>query len=356
MSIRSQRKLEHFKHAISISSGPQETGFDDLHLIHQAVSSRDLESINTEAVFLRKKLKFPLIINALTGGAPGLEKINEKLALTARHCGIAMAVGSQTAALEDRTWQKTFQIVREVNPDGVILANVSALADWRRALEAVEMIHADGIQLHLNLAQELVMNEGDRNFNKLLENIGVIKEKLKVPVIVKEVGFGLSMETVKKLQELDIRYYDIGGAGGTNFIAIENARKKSQIAKDLVSWGIPTVISLIEINETLDLKDATICASGGVYSALDIIKSLVLGAHLVGIASPFLKLACRSDEQKIIEFVEELILDAKKIMLLIDAGNLEELPKKPIIIMGKTREWLELRGIDASKYARRANL
>lgn len=354
MSIRSQRKQQHIKHALEVSTGPKFTGFDDVHLIHQALSNRDLEKINTQTTFLKKKLNFPLIINALTGGAPGLEEINKKLAITAKHCGIAMAVGSQTAALEDASLNKTFKIVREINPNGVILANVSALIHWQEALEAVEMIKADGIQLHLNLAQELVMAEGDREFSKILENIYNIQANLLVPVIIKEVGFGMSMETVEKLGKMGIQYYDIGGTGGTNFVSIENARNNSLIAEDLLNWGIPTVVSLVETIETLGwIKNRTVCASGGVYSAVNICKSLALGADLVGIASPFLKLAYYHDTNTIIKYVEDLILSTKKVMLLTDAGNLEELRKKPLVITGQTREWLELRGIDVSKFAKR---
>lgn len=356
MSIRSQRKLQHIKHAMEISPGPKFTGFDDVHLVHQALSDWDLEKINTQTTFLKKKLNFPLIINALTGGASGLEEINKKLAVAAKHCGIAMAVGSQTAALEDGSFNKTFQIVREVNPSGVILANVSALTHWQEALKAIEMIKADGIQLHLNLAQELVMAEGDRKFSKILENINYIQTNSPVPVIIKEVGFGLSMETVKKLGNLGIQYYDIGGAGGTNFVSIENARTKSPLAEDLLNWGIPTVVSLVETIENFGcLKNKTVCASGGIYSAVNICKSLALGADLVGIALPFLKLAYYHDTETIIKYIEELMLSTKKVMLLTDAGNLEELGKKPVVITGQTREWLELRGIDVSKYATRGS-
>jgi len=351
VSLRSQRKLEHLKHAIEIPPGPNSPGFNDLYLIHQALSPLDLVKINTETIFLGKKLNYPLVINAITGGAPGLEKINKKLALTAKECGIALAVGSQTAALENAALIKTFQIVREVNPQGIILANVGALTDYRLALEAVEMIEADGLQLHLNLAQELVMAEGDRKFKSLLENIRIIKEKVSVPVIIKEVGFGLAMETVQELENLDISYFDIGGTGGTNFIAIENARNSLEENDDLLAWGIPTVTSLIE---TLNcLHSGTVIASGGVYTPLDILKALVLGANLVGIASPFLKLAYFQDADSMITYTDNLMQKVKKLMLLIGAGDLEDLKTKPIVITGLTRQWLEVRGIDVKKYAMR---
>lgn len=350
MSIRSQRKLEHIKHALETAPGPMCPGFKDIHLIHQAISCRDLSEINTELFFLKKKLQFPLIINALTGGAPSLDKINKKLAIAAKECGIALAVGSQTAAIEDPSLMETYQIVRDVNPKGVILANVSALSDYQTALKAIEMIEADGLQLHLNLPQELVMNEGDRNFKDLLTNIKIIKEKAKVPVIIKEVGFGLAIETVKKLVNLGITNYDIGGAGGTNFISLENKRSKTDNAHSF-DWGIPTVTSLIETANSID--KGIICATGGIYSPLDILKSLVLGANIVGIATPFLKLAYNYDTEYIIKSIENLILNAKKLMLLIDAGSLADLKNKPVVITGGTREWLEIRGIDVSKYARR---
>ncbi|MGI6226057.1 MAG: type 2 isopentenyl-diphosphate Delta-isomerase [Peptococcales bacterium] len=352
MNSRSKRKLEHIRYALEVTPGPKTTGFEDIHLIHQALSPLDIQLIQSESYFLGKKLKFPLLINAITGGAPGLEKLNKKLALTAKECGIALALGSQTAAIEDPSLTSTYKIAREMNPEGVILANVSASVNYEMALEAVEMVKADGLQLHLNIAQELVMSEGDRNFGHLLEKIALIKEKTNVPVIIKEVGFGLSMETVDKLNNLGIKHYDIGGAGGTNFVAIENARKATIENKDLIDWGIPTAITLIETLNCLN-KCVTICASGGIYTPADILKSLILGANLVGIAAPFLKLAYNQDECSIIEYTNNLIKRVKTLMLLIGASNLEELKNKPVVITGMTREWLEVRGINIKKYAMR---
>lgn len=351
MSIRSIRKWQHIQHALNIPPGPKATGFKDVHLVHHAVSCLNLNDINTEFMFLGKNLKFPLLINALTGGALGLEKINKSLAIAAKECGIALAVGSQSAALDDPSLTSTFQIVREVNPKGVILANVSALVNPKLALQAVEMIDADGLQLHLNLTQELIMAEGDRNFKRLLENIKLIKEISPVPVIIKEVGFGLSLEAVNKLMELDISFYDIGGAGGTNFAAIEIARNNNVNNDDLLYWGVPTVISLIETLEKA--SKTTICASGGIYSPVDIVKSLALGANLVGIATPFLQLASRQNVEVIVKHIENLIKMCKEIMLLVDAQNLINLQEKPVVITGFTREWLEVRGIGIQKFARR---
>ncbi|MDK2822544.1 MAG: isopentenyl-diphosphate Delta-isomerase [Clostridia bacterium] len=352
MDIREKRKWQHIKHALQVPIGPISTGFNDIYLVHQAVSCLDSAEINTSKIFLGKRLDFPLLINALTGGAAGLGEINQKLSLAAKECDIALAVGSQTAALNNPDTLKTFSIVRKINRDGLIFANVSALVDYKYALQAVEMIEADGLQLHLNLAQELAMPEGDRDFSGLLENIAFIKEKSPVPVIIKEVGFGISLETLEKLINIGIKFIDIGGAGGTNFAAIERARNKSFTNPNLVEWGIPTVISLIE---TLSVaKEISVCASGGIYSASSILKSLALGADLVGIALPVLEKAYHNDVNDIIKYINNLKTQVKELMLLTGAREICDLKTIPIIVTGFVKEWLEARGIDISHYAKRS--
>lgn len=353
MDKREHRKWAHLKHSLEIPDGPLSTGFENLHLIHQALSCCNLAEINTTTNLLGKKQQFPLIINAITGGAQGLDKINEKLAFAAQECGIGLAVGSQTAAIKNRATRNTFEIVRKVNPHGLIIANISALTTADNALEAVEMIEADGLQLHLNLAQELAMSEGDRDFKHLIEKIASIKEKISVPVIVKEVGFGLSLETVNQLKQIGIKYIDIGGAGGTNFAAIEQARNESFTNPYLINWGIPTVISLVEALSVYQESQTYVIASGGVRTALDIVKSLVLGAEAVGIAYPILEIACRTDDSSLINYLNDLFNQTKELMLLVGGQTIKELRNCPLIFTGFAKEWLELRGFDLTKYGQR---
>lgn len=350
MNIRQQRKWDHIKFFLQTETGPQETGFEDIHLIHQALAHANLSDIDCSLNLFGKKVDFPLIINAITGGAEGLEMVNEKLADIAKECNVALAVGSQTAGVLDKRTRHTYEIVRKKNPNGLIFANVSALVDKRIAFEAIEMIEADAIQLHLNVAQELTMKEGDRSFSRLEENIINIKNEIDIPIIIKEVGFGLSKECIKKLYSHNIEYFDISGAGGTNFAAIENKRNNA-IKEDMLKWGIPTAVSLLE---ALSISNKiNVFASGGVKSSLDMLKSLVLGAKAVGIAGPILKDVYYNREKNVILWLEEMKSQLENFMLLCGAENLSELQKQPALITGLSKEWLELRDISVDKYARR---
>ncbi|OPX83867.1 MAG: Isopentenyl-diphosphate delta-isomerase [Pelotomaculum sp. PtaB.Bin104] len=326
-------------------------GFEDVHLLHDAISGLNLDDIDSTCFFMGKKLQAPLLINAITGGHPGVMAINRSLARVARETGLAMAVGSQMAGLEDSGVQETYEIARRENPDGVILANLSAGASPEQAMAAVKMIAADGLQLYLNIPQELVMREGDRDFNGIIANIGQVVLSLDVPVIVKEVGCGLSGGTISALYDAGVRYVDVGGQGGTNFIAIEAMRSGKEISQSLLHWGIPTAVSLLEGGE-LGLPLALI-ASGGLESGIDVAKAVALGAVLAGIARPLLKELLEKSEEALLKKVNGIIHELRLVMLMSGAENLEKMARKPVIITGKVAEWTQRRGIDISGYARR---
>jgi len=274
--IRQTRKLDHIKYALQMDDPFGDNGFSDIHLIHQSLPELAFEEVDPATVFLNKKIAAPLLINAMTGGNKELAKINQSMARIARKTRIAMAVGSQKAGLEDPELRFTYTIAREENPDGVLLANLSASCLPEEADAAVEMIKADGMQLFLNAPQELVMEEGERDFRHILRNIRAIQERVRVPVIVKEVGFGMSKETITRLYEAGVRYVDVGGSGGTNFIYIENCRQQGKDSRsEITHWGIPTAISLLE-GLSLQLPVSFI-ASGGITSVLEAAKALALG-------------------------------------------------------------------------------
>ena len=285
----------------------------------------------------------------MTGGHPEVKHINRSLARVAAQAGIAMAVGSQTAGLEDSKVRDTYRVAREENPDGILLANVSALSSPVMVKEAIEMIEADGIQLHLNVAQELAMAEGDRNFRGTLANIEKIVALSKVPVIIKEVGFGLSRETIKKMYDVGVRYIDVGGQGGTDFIRIEYMRSGRDYREKFQNIGISTANSLIE-SLSLDLP-ILVLASGGFTGGSDVASALALGAKLVGMAGHFLQVLTQDSEQGLNERVDTIIEDLRHTMLMVGAANLKELTGKPLVISGKTAEWLLRRGIDINRYS-----
>lgn len=287
----------------------------------------------------------------MTGGHPGVKEINRSLAKVARDFGIAMAVGSQMAGLENPDVRDTYTVAREENPNGILLSNLSAGASPQQAAAAVEMISADGLQLYLNVPQELAMLEGDRDFRGIIENIRDVVSSLSVPVIVKEVGFGLSRESMSDIYKAGVRFVDVGGQGGTNFVAIENLRSGKESCKGILNWGIPTAASLLEVL-SLELSFFSI-ATGGLSSGIDVAKAMALGAGLVGMARTFLRALLEESEEALRGLVINIINELRLAMLMTGADNLPRLKEKAVLITGTTAEWMERRGIDVNRYAGR---
>lgn len=348
---REKRKNEHLRYAVHLENSPATSGLEDIQFIPDSLPGLSLEEVDISTQLGEFSLKVPLIINAITGGCEEGKLVNQLLAQIAKNCGLPIAVGSQSIALENSKFKESFEIVRKVNPDGLIFANIGASVPVEQAKAAVEMLEADALQIHLNTAQELAMGEGDRDFRGYEENIASIREKLPVPIIVKEVGFGLSRETVRKLLKIGVKIIDIGGKGGTNFIAIEKARQ--DITDPIfIDWGIPTTVSLVETLEEMD-KSHCLIASGGLNNGLDLAKSLALGAKAGAIAGPFLKTLTLYGDKALTEQMNNLIYQLKITMLLTGASNIPALQTKPLVILGKTKDWLEQRLIDTKKYANR---
>lgn len=322
-----------------------------MQLMHDAVPELSIDEIDITCSFLGRQVEAPLIINAMTGGGVQSGAINAILAGVAAKTGVAMAIGSQTIALDDSDQADSFKIVRKENPSGIILANVGAEMPAAMAARAVEMIKADGLQVHLNVPQELAMAEGDRNFHGYLENIGRIVETVGVPVIVKEVGFGLSREAARKLWQVGVRHMDVGGQGGTNFIVIEQMRGKSGELSYLESWGITTVCSIVEV-ASLNLTE-TLIASGGVRNPLDAVKALVLGADIVGIAAPYLKVLLEDSKEGLYREIRAFKNHMANIMLMAGARDLAQLSNVAAVISGRTGAWLTERGHDTKAFAQR---
>lgn len=318
------------------------SGFADIRILHDTVPELDLKDIDPGIDFLGKRLSCPIIINAITGGSDLGRRINRDLASLASKHGLGMAVGSQTIALDEPGWRDSFVITREINPGGVIIANLGANAPLSRAREAVAMIQADALQIHLNVPQELAMLEGDRSFKGILANVENLAVDLEVPVIAKEVGFGISRESAARIYAAGVRILDIGGSGGTNFIRIEDSRD-GLFNGELDSWGIPTAASLAEV---LSLKlPLEVIASGGIRSAHDMVKAMAMGANLCGIAGWFLKVLLEQGKNELDKTLGDFIYRIKALMLMCGARNWTELKQKPVVILGETASWMQFRDI-----------
>lgn len=321
--------------------------------MHHSLPELALEQIDLRTSIAGIPLRSPVLINAMTGGAPGVETINRDLAAVARELGLAMALGSQTAGIKEPAVARSYAVVREVNPDGVIIANLSAEATVEKARTAIDMVGANLLQIHLNAPQELVMPEGDRDFRGMLANIGRLVAALPVPVLVKECGFGMSSETVRRLYDAGVRAVDISGRGGTNFAWIEAQRRPDpDIDPGLQQWGIPTACALAEA-ASLGLADLDIVASGGITWGSDAAKALALGARAVGVAGAVLRRHQAGGIDAARAYLKALLGDLACATLLCGAPDLHGLQRRPLVITGETGQWCRLRGVDLERFARR---
>lgn len=347
---RAKRKAEHLKYALMTGS-TEESRFEDITFVHNSLPKTKLSTVNLHHHVGELLFSSPIFINAMTGGGgKATYNINKQLGLVAKETGVAIAVGSQMSALRDINERKTFTVIREQNEDGVIFSNLGMDATVDEAKAAIEMIDANALQIHLNTVQELTMPEGDRDFSDVVTKIEKIVNQVEVPVIVKEVGFGMSRETVNQLTSVGVKIIDIGGYGGTNFSKIENKRREDPL-NFFDNWGISTTSSLIE---AVTVKgNATIFASGGVQTAQDIAKSIALGADAVGMAGYLLSTLVNEGVSQLIKRINDLNEQLKMIMTALGAKTIPELQAVPLVISGQTHHWLTERRIDTTLFSNR---
>ncbi|WP_066060939.1 type 2 isopentenyl-diphosphate Delta-isomerase [Neobacillus soli] len=347
---RSERKWDHIRYALE-KEPVQSSAFDDIKFIHQSIPNISVLDVRLDHKIGGLYLSSPIFINAMTGG--GGEKtylINKELARVAKNTGLAMAVGSQMSALKDKTERYTYEIVRKENPSGVIIANLGSEATSEDAKAAIKMIDANALQIHLNVIQELTMPEGDRDFSGTLKRIETIVNGVDVPIIVKEVGFGMCREMVESLISVGVAAVDVGGSGGTNFAKIENRRRENTFSF-FNDWGIPAPISILEAASISD--KVFVIGSGGFLTGHDIAKGLAIGANAIGMAGYFLRILIEKGIEALQKDIETLHLELTMIMTALGAKTISELRRAPLIISGDTYHWLNQRGIDSKKYSQR---
>ena len=347
--LRSKRKKEHLILAMQGSRCSFTNLFRDIMLPHNCLTEINPDQVDLSAGLCGYATALPIYINAVTGGGLAVEHINRELAMLANLHSLPMAVGSQKAGLDSPRLRFTFHVVRKHNPDGLVMANLSATATPSQALGAIEMIGAQILQLHLNPAQELIMPEGDKIQPGVLENIAGICARVSVPVIVKEVGFGLAACQAKSLARAGVAAVDVSGTGGTNFALIEGARSSSNWWQPFTNWGIPTPLAIADVSSSSDLE---ILASGGVDDGLRALKCLALGASGVGIAGSLVRQLYYSGFQAGDDFIVNYIRQLRVGMALMGISNVAQLSRIPLLITGKLNELLKLKGIDPRIYSK----
>ena len=332
-----QRKKEHLELCLDTEtvSSPSGSGLDSYTFVHNALPDLDIDEIDTGTTFLGKWLKAPLLISSMTGGFGLARKVNRNLATAAQELGLAMGVGSQRVAIEEPSAADSF-LVRDVAPDILLLANLGAVQlnygyGMDQCHRAVQMIGADGLILHLNVLQEAVQPEGNRNFAGLTEKIAAICRELEVPVVAKEVGSGISAEVAVRLARAGVRAIDVAGKGGTSWYAVEASRaaKAGQpVDVAFANWGIPTDQALIAVRQAL--PELALVASGGIRSGLDMAKAIALGADMAALGQPLLAPALESSGN-VLKSLRAVIYELKVAMLCAGARDLNALRRAPLL-------------------------
>jgi isopentenyl-diphosphate delta-isomerase len=332
-----KRKKEHLEICLDTESvtSASGTGLNRYRFVHNALPELDIDEIDLSTMFLGKRLQAPILISSMTGGFDLARKVNRNLAAAAQSLGLAMGVGSQRVAVEEPSAAGSFE-VRDVAPDILLFGNLGAVQlNYGYTVEhcrrAVSMIGADALILHLNVLQEAVQPEGNRNFKGLGEKIAAVCRELEVPVIAKEVGNGISVDAATRLQNAGVKALDVAGYGGTSWSAVEAQRAVKQGKRPdtaFAAWGIPTEDALVSVRQAL--PDIQLIASGGVRSGVDIAKAIALGADLGAFGQPLLAAALESSA-KVIEFIAGVIHELKVSMLCVGAVDLTALRKAPLV-------------------------
>jgi len=335
-----RRKRQHIE-VIGKDEGVERNGrfFDAMHLQHRAMPQINLADVDPSIEIMGKRLSFPLLISSMTGGDDKLvEKVNQRLAQAAQITGVAMGVGSQRVMLEDKKAASSFDL-RKYAPDALLFANIGAIQlnngiGPDQLQQAIDVLGGDAIFLHLNPLQEAVQPEGDTNFANLAQAIGHAQASLNVPVVLKEVGAGLSIADIELGMRHGIKWFDVAGRGGTSWARIEQQRRQDThtLGFTLQDWGIPTPLAMK--NARPYMQDANFIASGGLRNGLDLIKSVIMGAKLGGVAKPLLGPAMESTDA-VVDTIEALKKEFVTAMFLLSATSVDDLYLNDTLVLSE---------------------
>ena len=335
ISKRRERKDEHIENYLK-TENRNSTLFEDVYIEHNSLSDVNFEDIDTSIDFLGKKISMPIMINAMTGGGENSSDINEDLSSICQELNIPMASGSQAIGLEEEEAVESFALMKD--KDLVKVGNLGSERSLDDFKKAKEMINADIMQVHLNVAQELFMPEGDTDFSNNLKNIKKLIDFYEGNIIAKETGNGMSKAVIQKLLDMGIKYIDVSGMGGTNFIEIEDMRDFDTDFKEFYSWGIPTAKSIIDARSLS--KDVFIIGSGGIKNAVDLAKSLIIGADMAALSGEALRYLLFGGYEACLDYLKDLQNRLKITMALLGVKNIEELKKVDYKVVGRLKDLL----------------
>jgi isopentenyl-diphosphate Delta-isomerase len=346
----SSRKQQHIDISLKedVSFRSKTTGFERWDFLHNALPELNFSDIDLSTTFLGRNIALPFIISSMTGGYANAEKINRKLAEVCAVKKIAMGVGSQRQALEDRNYHRSFSVVREIAVDTPVFGNIGAaevakLRDASPILRLIDLIHADGFAVHLNPLQELLQPEGNTNFRGVLAGIEMLVKSIPVPLIVKEIGAGISSDVAKRLIHCGVTIIDVAGAGGTSWAGVEIFRKnkrngkrkkeqENQSSQEFWDWGIPTIDALQGVSDAKKESSwVKVISSGGIMNGIDMAKSFACGADYVALARPVLKALDQGGVKSVLHLIEKWEEELRMIMFLTGSRSIAALQKQRMI-------------------------
>lgn len=352
-----RRKADHLEVAASGAADfARSTLLEHVHLVHQALPELAVADLDLATALIGRRLAAPVMITGMTGGTGVAAAINRDLARAAAATGVAMGVGSQRAMDELPELEATFH-VRDVAPDLVLIGNLgvvqAAALGPHRALELGKRIGADAMAIHLNPAQELIQERGDRDFRGAIDTIARLVELAAMPIVVKETGCGLSPAACARLRAVGVTTVDVAGAGGTSWVAVEAKRASAPgavaLGHELWDWGLPTAVATVA---AVDAGLATI-ASGGLRTGHDVARALALGARVGGLAAPALRAQRAGGADAVATFLEQVVAALRTVMLLAGVRRPDELATAPRHLGAPLRAWLDDLGLAAPGVARR---
>ncbi|MGV0816084.1 type 2 isopentenyl-diphosphate Delta-isomerase [Mycolicibacterium boenickei] len=348
------RKNEHVSLALNQHNrGPLANDFDAVTFIHHALDGLGAGEVSLGADFAGLSAQVPIFINAMTGGSEETGILNRQLAIAARETGLPIAAGSMSAYFSDCRSAETYRVLRQENPSGIVMANINATTPVDLARRAVDLLEANALQIHLNSVQEIVMPEGDRSFGSWPRRIEQIVAAIEVPVVVKEVGFGLSRRTVEWLRDAGVAAADVGGTGGTNFARIENSRRASMDYSFITGWGQSTAACLLD---AAGVTGIDLVGSGGVRSPLDVARGLALGASTVGVAGYFLKILIACGTEALISTIRTWTEQLCQIMTVLGVRSPADFANTDLLVTGELEAYCRLRRIDPAAYSARSSV
>lgn len=333
----SKRKKEHIEICLTDEIAyNKENGFDNYEFPHNAITEIDFNNLDLSVKFFNKKISFPFLISCMTGGTTEAEKINEKLAIAAAELNIPIGVGSQRQALEDKSLHSTYKVIRKNGKNIPVLGNIGA-AQVAKSQNIVydfnlliDLIEADAMVVHLNPLQELFQKEGETNFKGLLKNLEIAASKIKVPIVVKEVGSGINKKVASKLLEIGIKGIDVAGSGGTSWAAVEMYRNK-KFDEFFREWGMPTSYCVKNVSKLKKKYNFLLISSGGINNGIDIAKSISMGADLAAAARIILQEVMSNEIEGVVNLLNDWFLIVKKIMYLTGCQKIKDLQKVKLI-------------------------